>query len=156
MRRLTLGTRLLLILGLSAGALTLSCAPPPGPPKAEFAPSALKFHLTAAPGLNTYDGRPHPLVLCVYQLTSPSAFEDRLQEPGGPNRLLLCEAFDPTVSGRKRVIVQPGETKDVVMDRAEGTRYVGIIAGYYERRPGAFYRVVPVPVVERTQGSSRR
>lgn len=138
------------------GVLLLSlagCAQKPvGPPPADYAQDALRLHFDASPDLNAFSGRAHALVMCVYQLSNPQAFEDKLQEPSGPNRLLACGRFDPSVTARKRVIVQPGTTKDVVLDRVQGTRYVGIIAGYYQRRNNDYYKVVAIPVKMKSAG----
>ncbi len=122
------------------------------PPPADFAQKAIELHFNASGNLNLYGGQAHALVLCIYQLSDSEVFEDNLYESMGPNRLLACNQFDSSVTGRKRVIVQPGSQKDVVLDRLQGTRYLGIIAGYYQRRGDNFFKVVPIPVAEKRAG----
>ncbi len=129
------------------------CASKPlQPPPADYASKAIRLHFDSSYSLNLYDGQAHALVMCVYQLTDPEVFEDKLQEPMGPNRLLACDQFDPSVTARKRVIVQPGTKTSVVLNRSQGTRYLGLIAGYYQRQGNDFYMVTPIPVVIKRVG----
>jgi type VI secretion system VasD/TssJ family lipoprotein len=61
-------------------------------------------------------------------------------------------ALDSSVISRKRVVLQPGQEKDLVLDRAQGTRYLGLVAGYYDRHRGSFAKVIQVPVGEKRVG----
>ncbi len=121
---------------------------PPGEPIPTYQRDAVSLTLTASSHVNLYGGLPHAIVLCVYQLSNPSVFQQMLEEEDGVNKLLACQNFDASVKGRRRIVVQPAEKKAVVMDRAEGARYLGIVAGYYKRIPGSFSRLVPFPIVE--------
>jgi len=126
-----------------------SCATTsPKEPLPTYQRDAVSMTLTASDQVNLYGGLPHATVLCVYQLSNPGVFEQMLEELEGVNRLLSCESFDASVKSRRRIVVQPGEKKVVVMDRAEGARYLGVIAGYYKRMPGSFSRLIPFPIVE--------
>ena len=50
-----------------------------------------------------------------------------------------------------RVIVQPEDTKTLVVNRAEKARWVGIVAGYYELIPGLVNHSFNIPFsVEQT------
>ncbi len=138
---------------LLTGFFLAGCAQKPlQPPAADYAQSAIRLHFKASRDLNVFRGQAHALVLCVYQLSNPEVFQDKLQEPNGPNRLLACDHFDASVTARKRVIVQPARAEDVILDRVQGTRYVGIIAGYYERGSNDFYKVVPIPTKLKRSG----
>lgn len=125
---------------------------PVAPPQADYAQQALRYHFQASSQLNLYADKPHALVLCTYQLSAPGVFQDLLDEPGGGNRLLACESFDSSVISRKRVVLQPGQEKDLVLDRAQGVRYLGLVAGYYDRHRGSFAKVIQVPVGEKRVG----
>jgi len=107
---------------------------------------AVRLHLKSDPQLNLYRGGPHTLVLCVYYLRDPNAFNQTLDEKDGLSKLLECTRLDPSVVSTKRVIVQPGQDFTEVLDRTEGARYVGVTAGYYflERERAA--RLFSVPL----------
>lgn len=131
------------------------CASAPSEPMPTYKREAVHLTLTASDQVNLYGGLPHATVLCVYQLSDPNVYQQMLEEVDGVNKLLACENFDASVKSRRRIVVQPGDKKVVVMDRAEGARYLAVVAGYYKRMPGSFSRLVPFPVVE-TGGFSKR
>ena len=68
MRRLTFTSSLLLLLFLLCSCATKQLPPP----KLEFAENAIKIHVKADPKLNLSDGKPHTLLVCVYQLKNPN------------------------------------------------------------------------------------
>ena len=145
------GLALLIILSL----VMAGCATAPSEPMPTYKREAVHLTLTASEQVNLYGGLPHATVLCVYQLSNPNVYQQMLEEVEGVDKLLSCENFDASVKSRRRIVVQPGDRKVVVMDRAEGARYLAIVAGYYKRAPGSFSRLVPFPVVE-TGGFSKR
>jgi hypothetical protein len=53
----------------------------------------------------------------------------------------------------KRFVVQPGQELSETLDRAEGAKYVGLVAGYYSVKKEHVLRLYPVPVVVETVGS---
>ncbi|MEA5115362.1 MAG: type VI secretion lipoprotein TssJ [Geobacteraceae bacterium] len=58
---------------------------------------------------------------------------------------LECNRFDPGVTYAKRLIVQPGTDTKEALDRTEGTRYVGLVAGYYSLHKANTVRVYQIP-----------
>ena len=65
--------------------------------------------------------------------------------------------FDPSVVGRDQLIVQPKEKKKVILDRVENTRWVGIVAGYYEPENGVPPHVlVQASLIEKRKTLIRR
>jgi type VI secretion system VasD/TssJ family lipoprotein len=139
---------------LVLSSLLAGCGKKPlPPPQADYAEQAIRLNLMASPKLNFHDGKAHALVLCMYQLSDPGVFMDILENPDGLDNLLVCEAFDPTVRSRKRIVLdRPGGDKRLVLNRVQGTRYLGIAAGYYDRLEGPCSRVIQVPVAERRTG----
>ena len=111
--------------------------------------------MKADPKLNIFKGDPHTLLVCVYHLRDPNAFNQQADERDGISTLLECGKFDGSVSAVKRFVVQPGQELSESLDRAEGAKYVGIVAGYYNAKKEAVLRLYPVPVVVETVGSSR-
>ena len=114
----TLSPLLLVLLVWSCAAKQLP------PPELEYEEAAIKIHVYADPKLNLSDGKPHTLLVCVYQLKDPNAFNQLAGDQEGLYRLLECGLFDASVVGAKKLIVQPGQNTTFNLDRAQGTAYV--------------------------------
>ena len=136
---------------------TFSCASKPTvilPPDWGYAKEAIHLRLKVDPQLNLYQGNPHTLLLCVYQMRDPNAFNQLLEEKDGLSRLLECGRFDPSVTYSKRWIVYPERDMIEFLDRFEGTKYVGLVAGYYFLRKENTVRFYNIPVVEEKKGKT--
>jgi len=136
----------------------LPLAPPPAIRTQEaewrFEKQAIRLRFKSDPQLNLYQRTSHTLVLCVYHLKDPNAFNQLLEEKEGLWKLLECGRFDPSVTYAKRVVVQPGKDLTEVMDRPEGARYVSIVAGYYTLQKERVSRIFPIPVVSEKKGDT--
>jgi len=135
--------------------------PPPEPPivrtqEAEwrYEKDAVRLHLKSDPQLNLYQRSPHTLVLCVYHLRDPNAFNQQLEEKEGLWKLLECGRFDPSVTFSKRVVIQPGQELTELLDRPEGAKYIGLVAGYYLLQKERVVRLFPIPVASERRGST--
>ncbi len=95
--------------------------------------------------LNARGGEPHPVSVCVYQLREPEAFMALARTEDGIYKLLECSPFDPGVADVKRCVVQPGTVRRVSLARAEGARFVGLVAGYYAVDRGRDVRIFSLP-----------
>ena len=126
----------------------------PSPPEWQFKKGAVNLQLKADPRLNLYEGMPHPLIICVYQLANPNAFNRLAENVDGLYKLLECEHFDGSVTSSKRLIVHPGQDLTVSFDRAEGTRYVAVVAGYYQLEKEGMMNLFEVPVIVKREGLS--
>lgn len=135
-------------------AAFVACASKPGPKplRPEFLERGVLIQLQADPMLNLYEGQPHTLLLCVYQLLDPNGFNQYREEYAGISKLLEGERFDPSVASVKRVFVQPGENQGLVLDRAEGAKFVGVVAGYYNMHKSQASRLFEVPLLEQKKG----
>lgn len=107
---------------------------------------AISLRLKGDPNLNLFEKRPHTLLVCVYQLRDPNALNQVLQDAEDVSKLLECGRFDPSIVNAKKFILQPGKEIAEALDRAEGARYIGIVAGYYNLDKQRASRIVPVPV----------
>ncbi len=124
-------------------ALSLvSCATP----EWKYQKDAIRLHLTSDPQLNLSGGIPHTLLLCMYELRDPNAFNQVLDERDGLVKLLDCTRFDPSVTYTKKVVVQPRQEVNESLDRGEGARYVGIVAGYSQLDKERVTRFYEIPV----------
>jgi len=97
--------------------------------------------------LNLRNKKPHTLSVCVYQLRDTTAFNVLSNDQTGLRELLECEVFDLSMVASRRIIVNPGDDVTVNLDRAQGARYVGIVAGYYTVEKDQIVRLYQIPAV---------
>jgi type VI secretion system VasD/TssJ family lipoprotein len=117
-----------------------------------YMPRGLTLQLNADPGLNAYDGFSHNVVLCVFQLSEPSVFDELSANEGGIRKLLACDRFDKSVVHYERRFVSPGSKATVTMDRSEGAQFVGVVAGYFDLQPGMVTRNWQIPLKVSQEG----
>jgi len=119
-----------------------------------FEPSAIKLRIVTTPELNSFEKRPHALLLKVFQLSDPKAFKDRRALGFGLQEMLQNDTFDPSVLAVSQFSLLPGADQVVTVDRQLNTRYVAVVAGYYGLDGKMVARIVPVPVMnDSVQGS---
>lgn len=109
-----------------------------------YVKDAVTMKIKSDPRLNLYQDRSHSLVLCMYELTEPNMFNQLSDEEDGIYKLMECGRFDSSVAFARRYIVQPGVDINGVLDRAEGVKYVGITAGYYNLKKSVATRLQPI------------
>jgi len=103
-------------------------------PKAEewlFETEALLFQVSAPSELNVFEGIRHATVVKVLQLDNPKVFNTLRQDPFGIADMLTQKALDPSFITEKKLYLMPDDQKTLIVDREEGTRYIGILTGYY-------------------------
>ncbi len=139
---------------LSAVLITTACAAqrPLPAPEASYRKNAIHLTLRSDPKLNFHEGMPHTLLVCVYQLKDPNAFNQLSGDEDGLYQLLECSLFDPGVLSSKRLTVHPGQDQVVSIDRAEDARFVAVVAGYYLIEKERITRLFEIPVLEKTKG----
>jgi type VI secretion system VasD/TssJ family lipoprotein len=157
-----LKTYLKLVLILGMGLLVLSCASQKEsrqPAASDLQPEewgyekdAVRLVFKADPKLNFREGVPHTLHLCIYQLRDPNAFNQLAADQEGLYLLLGCSTFDASVTSFKGESIQPGQVLTMTLDRAEGSKYVGIAAGYYQIERERIIRLVGIPIEIRSKG----
>lgn len=112
-----------------------------------FEKKAIEISYQADKNLNLYDEKPHTILMCLYQLSDPNVFNELSKSEDGLNKLLTCSRFDESVVGFMQIIVQPGESKSLYLDRAENAKWAGLVAGYYNLSPGLITCLFEVPIV---------
>ena len=136
---------------LACVVLLSSCSSTPSrPPEYTYQKEAITITLRADPQLNLYQGSPHTLVLCTYQLKDPNAFNQLTDERDGLPKLLECGRFDGSVAYTKRLVVQPGQVAFETLDRAEGAKYISVVAGYYSLQKASVVRLYQIPVATKS------
>ncbi len=113
---------------------------------------AIIIEINAPSDLNARSGRPHALSLGVFQLSDPNTFSGLAATQQGSVELLRKGRIDETVSDFRRVTVQPGEKKTIVLSRAAKAKFIGIISGYFELNPNQDVNLFDVPVVANSRG----
>jgi len=134
-------------------SMVCACASRPiPPPEWQYQKEAINLHLKADAKLNLEEGTPHTLHVCVYQLKDPNAFNQLAEDDDGIYNLLECGLFDAAVAISKRLIARPGQDINLVLDRAEGAKYVAVVAGYYLLHKDRMIRLFDIPVVIEKKG----
>lgn len=111
-----------------------------------FAEDAVELQISADPGLNTYDGQAHSLLLVVAQVQQPNAFSNYTASGQRLAQLLLMEQAPAGMPGLTRVFIEPGEQRRVRLPRLENTRYIGLASGYAHLDPARSARLYRIGV----------
>ena len=131
----------------------LSCSHNPDPvPSWGFEPNGIRIYYAADKMLNTVEGSAHTVLLAVYQLTDANAFQKLAKYEDGIRRLLEGQQSDPSFTATQRFFVEPGESRSISLDRTENTRWLGVVAGYYNLDPSRVSRVFEIPHTVQTEG----
>lgn len=142
---------------MMCGFLFASCAAKQlPPPETAYEEGAIKIHVKADFQLNLSEGRSHSLMLCIYQLKDPNAFNHLAGDQAGLSQLLKCTLFDADTVGAERLIIQPGQDIVFNLNRAQGARYVSVVAGYYLIQKERIIRLHEIPVVVEKKGFIKR
>ncbi len=138
-KRLKIIGALFTLLICACGTATTSlvwCPPKPfeeyPQPKWEYEEDAVRIHVRADPRLNFFNGGEHTLNLCFYQLSKPDAFYQMVDS----NKVdrLLGKGYQFTDGSRTNFqskTIKPGQDLVFSFPRYKGTKYMGIVAGYY-------------------------
>ena len=126
------------------------------PPQWTYERDAIQMHVTTDPKLNFEDGDAHTLLLCTYQLSDPNTFNQLASEQDGIYKLLECNLFSAGAAVSKRTFLQPDQTIQLSLDRAEGARWVAVVAGYAVLNKDRISKMVEIPEVVEETGSFRK
>ena len=143
-------------LSLFLVALLSACSSAPlakQAPEWGYEKEAIQLHFVSDPQLNLYQKRAHSLIVCLYHLRDPNGFNQLIDEKGGLPRLLECNRFDPSVTYARRLVFQPNQEMSELIDRTDGAKYVGIVAGYYSLQKESSARSYQIPITETKKGS---
>ena len=112
-----------------------ACASEEPKPEWVYGENGINIVYRAAPDLNAQNGHPNALLLVIYQLKEINEFNRLAGYKEGLKKLLEAKVFDESVMALKKYYVEPGGTRNITLDRAEHTKFVGIVAGYYDLQP---------------------
>lgn len=121
--------------------------------KWDFQPDSIHIQYDAAADLNLYGGSAHTLMLVVFQLTDAADFMNYSRTTDGIGRLMQVHDMDQrtTVNLKSMVdlrtaFISPGNKDTLTINRVEGAKWVGIVAGYFNVVPEQSSAVYPIPV----------
>lgn len=149
-------TSIRLVILIFMAALLAACSSAPlikQPPEWVYEKDAIQLGFSSDQQLNLFQNQSHSLMLCLYHLRDPNGFNQLIDEKGGLLKLLECSRFDPSVTYSRRLVLQPGQQLNESMDRTDGAKYVGIVAGYYNLHKDTSIRSYQIPVTEVKKGS---
>ena len=118
--------------------LVVSCGGKEPHPEPEwvYKPQSIEISYHADAMLNEFKGSSHALQVVIYQFSNVNKFVELAEYPDGLKKLLKAENFDASVTAVKKIFVDPGESNKLEFDRAENSRWVGVVAGYFDLAPG--------------------
>lgn len=150
-------THLWLLLSLGCLSVLVGCA---GSPVLDVAPEdwkyedrAITIQVASPSDLNVLNGRPHSLVVGIFQLSDPGTFQGLSTTREGAIQLLNQGRIDNTVASFDRVILQPGQSKTEIFARAQGAQFVGLVVGYFGLSPELDIRIVEIPIRPADRGA---
>ena len=144
------------LLSICVTSLLMACSSAPlvkQPPEWAYEKDAIQLHITSDPQLNLYQKRAHSLLVCLYHLRDLNGFNQFSDDKDGLPKLLECSRFDSSVTYSKKLIIQPGQNVTELLDRTDGAKYMGIVAGYYSLQKEGTVRTYAIPVSEVRKGS---
>lgn len=110
--------------------------------------NAISLRIESLKSLNAFDNAPKALQMKIFQLTDSKAFLQAAKSSSGLKHLLVTEQIDPAIVGMERVIVLPGVSQSISLDRQEGARYLGIVLGYASLKQEKIARLIPIVAIE--------
>ncbi|EKN2781931.1 type VI secretion lipoprotein TssJ [Salmonella enterica] len=119
---------------------------------APFVGDAIRIDMTATPQLNTFNHLPNSCTVLVVQAQRREQLEGILG-----NAVLLRNLFAQAggIEGVLKLdsyVMMPGQRVSLHIDRAEQTRYVALIAGYYPAPNESQTRIFAIPAKLTSQG----
>jgi type VI secretion system VasD/TssJ family lipoprotein len=110
------------------------------------------IEITSATDLNLYQNLPHTLLLTVFQMTDAAAFQKLVADPQQLSRALGSGQAGAGFVQLNRYVVSPGRRTLLALDRVQQSRYVGLVAGYYQLDAQANSRLFEVPLAVSSKG----
>ena len=117
-----------------------------------YAKDAILLEVESSPDLNRHANQSHAVVLGVVQLDDEKSFPKILTDTASVVDLLTTGKLSAGVLQMDRYVVNPGERHVVKIDRVQDTRFVGLLAGYYEFEPARAARYFRIPLNMQSSG----
>lgn len=118
----------------------------------DFEGKGIALRFLAPQQLNLHSGKPHTLYFRVFQLSDLKVFNDMKKSQAGIRELLTATDIDPTFLATNEFVISPNEMLKSTVERMKDTRFVAIVAGYYQLDPTEVVRLFPIPAVANRTG----
>ena len=128
---------------LAAMSVTVACSGPEQPD-----PTVIRLTVNASPSINPNpQGRPSPVTVHVYRLTSPTAFSQA-------DYFQLVEQEQITLGtellGSDQVVVTPGGGQTVLREFEPQGQFLGVVAAFRDIDSASWRAYAPVPANQTT------
>ncbi|MCK4694942.1 MAG: type VI secretion lipoprotein TssJ [Candidatus Cloacimonetes bacterium] len=117
-----------------------------------FKEKGIQVEVIADSLLNSFENKPHTLKLVIYQLSDINTFNKQKKTEAGLEKLLLSEPFDPSITAVDHFFIQPGENSLFFLNRAENTKWVAFVAGYFNLVPIEVTEILKIPLQIKKKG----
>jgi type VI secretion system VasD/TssJ family lipoprotein len=111
-----------------------------------YASAALTLKVSTDAALNNYDGEAHSVVLAVVQSSEAGPFYQLLDTPEQAARVLQGGRPPSGLQQVTRYALEPGRKASIRLDRAQGARFLGVIAAFYDVPLAKTARLFNLPV----------
>ena len=157
-------TKEVLLLAIVAMTATLSgcSSQPPSPDtprkqaiaavKWDFEKDAISIEINADERLNEFENEAHTLLLGIYQMADPAVFYKMTSDSSTMSASLENGKAGDGFIDFARFVVTPGGKAVVNLDRAQKSKYVGLVAGYYQMDAPRAARLFEIPLTIDSKG----
>ncbi|TDV28726.1 type VI secretion system VasD/TssJ family lipoprotein [Paraburkholderia caballeronis] len=118
----------------------------------DFAADAVMLEIAASPDLNRDEGQAHTLLLGIYEASDAASFRKLAANPPAVFQSMESGSAGPGFTQFARYVVSPGQHSMLILDRAQNTHFIGIVAAYAQAGKAVPTRLFDVPVVMSTRG----
>lgn len=113
---------------------------------------AILLDFDADKNLNYYNGDEHTLALGVFQVSEMDQFLKLLKHPDKVKEMLETGKSEETILQFDRYVISPGYRSTAILDRAKGSKLVGVVAGYFNFNPLNDSRLFEIPADVKSEG----
>lgn len=111
----------------------------------------LRIRIVSSALLNEYVSLPHAITVGIFQATKPDALVKEVTTQSGIRRMLLLEKLDESIVQYDVQTLQPRSSLRLDVSRADGARYLVVVAGYQSLVSTEVVRIVQWPLVRYTR-----
>lgn len=117
-----------------------------------YAKEGILLELASDIDLNFYSNQSHTLALGIWQFDDEKVFIKLLTDKAELIKALVTGNLPKGVLQLDRYVIQPDTKVLLKLDRAQGSKYVGILAGYYQFTPSGAARYFRIPLNIQSSG----
>lgn len=116
-----------------------------------FEKNAITLHIESAENLNYVNNEAHTVSLCVYQSPDSNSVQTLAQTEEGLKELLKCQSASPDRLQATQFYVPPATSLEQSLDRAEGAKFLIVVAGFNQLTTQNCFAIFPFPMHTQTE-----